>query len=214
MAVLVRKEGSKMTGGTKKILKKLVCAGIVTLVLVGCAKATLVDSNSIVRDGIEYYIQTNKSVYNLGENVEILYRITNLADEEWWVRGLAPVQDIVVAAKEGEDFNEIWKWGWYNVPIAGPGVLSLQPNESAEISDIWPQIDWMETWELEDDAQVPPGTYRITGVLDGYRAWPEPPMGIHTSVSVDITIIPEPSSLVLFVVGLAVLNSVNRRRGV
>ncbi|MCX5637494.1 MAG: hypothetical protein NTX52_07355 [Planctomycetota bacterium] len=47
--------------------------GIVTVVLVlgtvRLAKATLVNSNSIIEDGIEYYIQTDKSVYELGEGV-------------------------------------------------------------------------------------------------------------------------------------------------
>ena len=203
-----------MTGGTKKNMKKLVCAGIVGLVILAGhpkdAGATLVDSNSIVEDGIEYYIQTNKSVYDLGEDVEILFRVTNLRDEKWEVHGLAPVQDIVVAAKEGEDFNEIWKWGWYNVPIAGSGVLRLQPNEFAEISDTWPQIDWMETWELEDDTQVPPGIYRITGIVRGVERF-DPRIEINESVSVDITIIPEPSSLILFVVGLPLANYIKRR---
>ena len=201
-----------MIGETKKKMKKLVCAGIVGLALAGCAKATLVDSNSITKDGIEYYIETNKSVYNLGEDVEILFRVTNLRDEKWEVHGSAPVQDIVVAAKEGEDFNEIWKWGWYNVPIAGPEVLRLQPNEFAEISDIWPQIDSQGTRDPADDTSVAPGTYRITGIVRGVERF-DPRIEINESVSVDITIIPEPSSLVLFVVGLAVLNYVNRRRG-
>jgi len=180
--------------------------------LVGCAKANLVDSNSIIEDDIEYYIQTDKFVYDLGEDVEILYRITNLRDEKWEVHGLAPVQDIVVAAKEEEDFNEIWKWGWYNVPITGPEVLRLEPGESAEISDTWPQIDWMGTWEIEDDTQVPPGTYRISGVADGVNHYVEPPMEIHTRVAVDITILPEPNSLVLFVASLAILKYINRRK--
>lgn len=69
-----------MVGRTKKNLKKLVCAGIVTLALAGCARATLVNSNSVVEDGVEYYIQTDKSVYDLGENVQILYRVTNVSE--------------------------------------------------------------------------------------------------------------------------------------
>ena len=187
-------------------LKKIAFAGIVGLVILAGhpkdAGATLVDSNSIFQDGIEYYIQTNKSVYNLGEDVEILYRITNLRDEELYIMALAPVQDFFVAQEEsGQSFKEIWRWGWFNVPIAGPGVLSLQPNESAEISDIWPQLDWMETWELEDDAQVPPGRYRIYGVVNRVEM-----------VNVDINIIPEPCSLVLFATGMSILIYSNKKR--
>jgi len=73
-----------MASKMKKGLEKLVCAGMVVLALAGCANATLrttlVDSNSIVEYGIEYYIQTDKSVYNLGESVEMLYRVTNVTD--------------------------------------------------------------------------------------------------------------------------------------
>ena len=103
-----------MSGEEKKRMKRMVCAGIVTLVLAGCATANLVDSNSIIEDDIEYYLQTDKAVYDLGENVELLYRITNLSDgdvtfsfphfPEWnfWVE------------KDGE---HIWRAvnGWYTV---------------------------------------------------------------------------------------------------
>jgi hypothetical protein len=51
---------------------------VIVLSCAGMAGATLVNSNSIVQDDIEYYIQTNKAVYDLGENVEMLYRVTNL----------------------------------------------------------------------------------------------------------------------------------------
>ena len=160
-----------------------------------------VNSNTVVQDGIEYYIQTDRRVYDLGEDVEILYRITNLGDEELRVRGLAPVQDFFVAQEEGgRSFKEIWRWGWFNVPITGPGVLSLQPNESDAISDIWPQIDWMGTWDLEDDAQVPPGRYRISGVVNRVEM-----------VNVDINIIPEPCSLVLFVTSMSILVYSNKK---
>ena len=199
MAVLVRKEGSKMTGGTKKILKKLVCAGIVTLVLVGCAKATLVDSNSIVRDGIEYYIQTNKSVYDLGEGVEILYRITNLTEEEWGVMGIGSLRFIYVAPKGAEWFDAIW--AWLEPAPPGPTGFTLQPNGSVEVSAVWPQIDMRGTTEPGDDTQVPPGIYSITARL----------RPIDTNVDLDVTIVPEPGSLILFVVGLPLVNYIKRR---
>ena len=189
-----------MTGRIKKILKKLVCAGIVTLVLVGCAKATLVDSNSIVRDGIEYYIQTDKSVYDLGEDVEILYRITNLTDEEWRVTGAASLRFIFVAPKGAEWFESIWYWVEPSPP--GTAGFTLQPNGSVEVSVVWPQIDTQGTpHELGDDTQVTPGIYRITGRLKP----------TNTNVAVDITIVPEPGSLILFVVGLPLANYIKRR---
>ncbi len=147
------------------------------------------NSNTIIEDGIEYYVKTDKSVYELGEHTEILYRITNLTDEEWWVSGLGYVRDILVEVKEGQSFRPVWSFGSEIPSLPGPGGLRLQPGESTEWRVPWPQfnINWTGyPWEYH---QAPPGTYRITGVVDGYRWPPEPPMEIHTSVSVDITVV-------------------------
>ena len=181
----------------------ILSAAAVVLAMAGHCRATLlpVNSNCKVEYGIEYYIETDKIVYDLGEDVEILYRITNLRDEELRVRGLAPVQDFFVAQEEGQDFKEMWRWGWFNNPSTGPSVLSLQPNESDAISDIWPQLDWMGTPELEDDAQVPAGRYRVCGVVNRLEM-----------VNVDINIIPEPCSLVLFATGMSILIYSNKKR--
>ena len=170
-----------MTGRIKKILKKLVCAVIVTLVLVGCAKATLVNSNSVFQDGIEYYIQTDKSVYDLGEDVEILYRISNLTDQEWTVSGGAPLRIIFVAQKDAEWFESIWQW--FEPAPPGSIGLRLEPGQSAEINETWPQIDMQGTPESGDDTQVSPGIYRITGFLFLHQ-YPT-----DTDVSVDITVV-------------------------
>jgi hypothetical protein len=148
------------------------------------------DSNSITIDGIKYYIQTDKSVYELGEYTDILYRITNLTDKAWVVsRGAGRARDVLVEAKEGENFRVVWRFSReYPIP-PGPGEgVALQPGESAERKVLWPQFD-MKGPDLGDYTQAPPGIYRITGTVDGYRGWPEPPMQIHTSVSVYITVV-------------------------
>jgi hypothetical protein len=156
------------------------------------ARATLVDSNSITKDGIEYYIQADKSIYDLGEDVEMLFRVTNWRTEEWSVTGFFPIRDIIVEAKEGESFNETWYWSWDKIGPAGPVDLQLQPNESAELNGIWSQIDLKGTIDPIDDTSVPPGIYRISGVL----------CPTDTSVAVDVAIIPEPATLTLLGVGL------------
>lgn len=69
-------------------------------------------SNSIIVDDLEYYIQVNDSVYSLGEDVEMLFRLTNLKSEEWIVNSLFPVWDILISENEGENFDEIWNWSW------------------------------------------------------------------------------------------------------
>ena len=142
------------------------------------------NSKTIVDEGIEYYIQTDKSVYELGEHTEILYRITNLTDEVWWVMGMGYVRDILVEVKEGQSFRPVWTFGSEHSALPGPGGLRLQPGESTEWRVPWPQfnINWTGyPWEYH---QAPPGTYRITGVLDGYRTSP-----IHSSVPVHITVV-------------------------
>ena len=201
MTALVRNEGSKMMGKTRKVLKKLVCAGIVILASAVPAKATLVDSNSIVQDGIEYYIQTDKAVYDLGEDVEILYRITNLTDQKWQVWGVGSLRIILVAPKGAEWFDRIWEW--FEPAPPGTTGLTLEPDEFAEVSAVWPQVDMQGTPVVPgDDTQVPPGIYTITARL----------MPTDTNVVLDVTIVPEPCSLILFVVGLPIANYINRRR--
>ena len=174
---------------------------MLVLVLTGCARANLIDSNSIVQDGIEYYIQTNKSVYNLGEEVQMLYRVTNLTDQEWHVSDVAPLRMIFVAPKGAEWFDAIWEWFEPGPP--GPTGLRLQPNESAEVSEIWPQIDTQGTpHDPGDDTQVPPGIYTITARLKS----------TDTNVAVEVTIVPEPGSLLLFMAGLPILRYIKRKR--
>ena len=192
-----------MSGEEKKRMKSVVCAGIVGFALTACAKANFVNSNSIFQDGIEYYIETNKSVYNLGEDVETLYRVTNLRDETWSVTAFIPVMVIIVEEREGENFNEIWPCEQYTVALY---PFHLGPNAYADISVIWPQIDTKGTWEIEDDTQVSPGIYRISGSFHSRSA-------VDSTVAVDITIIPEPSSLVLFVGGLLIVKYFNEKRG-
>jgi hypothetical protein len=148
------------------------------------------DPNCIITDGIEYYIHTDKHVYELGEYTEILYRITNLTDEVWVVsRGAGRARDVLVEAKEGENFRVVWRFNWeYPIP-PGPGEgVALKPGESAERKVLWPQFD-MKGPDLGDYTQTPPGIYRITGTVDGYRIIPEPRVEIHIRVSVNITVV-------------------------
>jgi hypothetical protein len=81
-------------------------------------------------------------------------------------------------------------------------MIRLQPGQFTEISEIWPQIDNKLTWEPEDDTSVYQGTYTVVGVL-----WPT-----ESYVSVNISIVPEPSSLVLFGGGIGILNRLLAKR--
>ena len=161
-----------------------------------------VNSNTVVQDGIEYYIQTDKRVYDLEQDVEILYRVTNLRDEEWEVKSWYPVCDISVGENPVDEFAEIWSLHWYGGGHTGPAVLRLQPSESEVVEAVWAQINHQGTREIEDDTVVLPGVYRVLGVIEA----------LDRTVAVDITIIPEPASLALFAGGIGILNWIGRRR--
>jgi hypothetical protein len=166
------------------------------------AKATLVNSNSIVQDGIEYYIETDKAVYDLGEDVEVLYRITNLRNEEWEVISFFPVWDICIEEKQGDEFVEVWSLHWYGGGHTGPAVLRLQAGEYKAFEHVWSQINHKGTREIEDDVPVLPGAYRVTGLIES----------LNSSVGVPITIVPEPTLLALFAFGVAILRYEGRRK--
>ena len=131
------REVKKMSGEEKKRMKSVVCAGMVILAVAGCAKANLVDSNSIVEDGIEYYMQTDKAVYNLGEEVQMLYRVTNRGDEEVYFEFSTTKQyHFRVTLIDG---THIWQ-----MDTAAEDAITyftLQPDESKEFNEIWGQVN-------------------------------------------------------------------------
>ena len=155
-----------------------------------------ITSNSMIIDDIEYYIQTDNSIYDLGQDVEILHRITNLGEEEWSITTLVPLMRIIVEEKVGEDFNPIWPWDWNIYPTRLVDFI-LQPDESAEISAVWPQIDQKGTGDISDDVQVSPGIYRLCGIFNSY-SWPP----IDDDIILSITIVPEPAKICLVAAGL------------
>ena len=147
-------------------------------------------SNSIIVDDIEYYMQTDDSVYNLGEDIEMLFRVTNLREE-----------DVTISCSRGPEFNfwvqkdeeTIWTqiqwWHWFS-----PGVEILAGEFEERIY----------TWDMigDDENPVGIGTYNVVGVMynefwnDFYYGNPVP-----SEVPVEITIVPEPTTLLLFALG-------------
>jgi hypothetical protein len=193
---------------------KIKCIFPVLFLILGMplvARATLVDSNSIIRDGIEYYIQTDKSVYDLGEDVEILFRITNLRDEQWAIHTIGPVKDISIVGRTGEISYEVWRWSWLNPSPPGPSVLYLDPDGFLEFNKIWTQFDAKGTWDRGDDTAVPPGIYWISGIIRGYGGYYSAPKRINESVAMDITIVPEPSAVAFFGFSLSILFHLRER---
>jgi len=147
----------------------------------GRLRRSRVNSNSKVVDGIEYYIQTDKAVYNLGENVEMLYRVTNLRDEDVTFGYFAlPVWNFWV--EKGREI--IWQAVniWYGVRIK----FTLNPGESKE----FPNHDdpWMWNMQDREGNPVSPGKYSVIGGLyNGSGSYD------YTKVTVPIRIVPEPA---------------------
>ncbi|MHC4665822.1 MAG: hypothetical protein ACYS9T_07680 [Planctomycetota bacterium] len=185
-------------------MKKALVSILLVVNIPSAARATLIDSNSITKDGVQYYIQTNKSVYDLGENVEILFRVTNFTDEELVFGYMPPVLDVLVGAREGENVNQVWFWSWDGTWPTGPAVYHLAPDESVELNAVWPQIDLKGTWEIEDDMQVLLGTYGVGGRIG--RSGFSDTIG-DCAVTVDIGIIPEPATLFLLAMGTLCLQA-------
>jgi len=144
----------------------------------GRLRGRRVNSNSKVVDGIEYYIQTDKSLYRLGEHVEMLYRVTNLGDEDVTFSSLPLPEWNFWVEKDGE-----YIWRAVNVWWGTITEFTLSPGESRE----FPAHDHPRIWNMRDKENnlVNVGKYSVIGGLyegSGYYD--------HTKVSVPIRIIP------------------------
>lgn len=154
----------------------------------GQVQAGIVDSNSITKDGIEYYLQTDKSVYTLGENVLMLYRVTNIGDEDvTFETGNTPQYQFKVQ----QDETIIWFCPGFFFPSVTR--FTLHPGELKEYSNYWDMINFF-TGDL-----VSPGNYDITGALYDlaldYRER-------YVPVTVPIEIVPEPATILLLSAGI------------
>ncbi len=143
------------------------------------------NSNSIVQDGIEYYTQTDRAVYDLGEYVEMLHRVTNLRDENVTFE-FANIQQCAFSVWDGE----IRVWGWPKYINPACSCFTLQPEGFKEYSKEWDMIG-------DNGLLINPGIYDVSGQLMGSST-----SGIiPESVSVPIQIIPEPATVLLLSLG-------------
>jgi len=181
---------------------------VVLGLLTGSLRAEIVtlapNSNSIVQDGIEYYIQTDKSVYELGEEVEILYRVTNLTENPIYLGEGSPWTECYHSIVKDDAENEVWHWTLEQTTVP-PMAFGLGAYSSRECERLWNMMNYNGTWLYEpDDFPVPPGLYTVTGELWLYEPYQIVP------VSVSIEIIPEPATFLLLALGSLFLT---KRRG-
>ncbi|MHC5073520.1 MAG: PEP-CTERM sorting domain-containing protein [Planctomycetota bacterium] len=179
-------------------IKFIISCITVILIILGQANGTLVNSNSIVVDEIEYYMQTDKAVYDLGEEVDMLYRVTNLGAEEVTFHFTDLVTHYFTAKYDG---NLIWDAPKVGLPAESEFVL--QQNE---------YVKYYESWDMFDNLGllITPDNYEITGSF-------HPVLLIekdrYVPVSVFINVVPEPTTLLFFGLGaLALLRQNNRKK--
>jgi len=138
----------------------------------------VVNSNSIVNDGIKYYIRTDKHAYHLGEEVQMLYRVTNLKSEDVkFVFSQSPEWNFWVK-KYGEN---IWKAvnGWWLMGTS----FTLTPGEHKEYSHAWDMRD-------SEGQLINAGFYMVTGGFDAGADEFDPEFYGYSKVSVSIEITP------------------------
>ena len=179
-----------MTGGIKKILKKLVCTGIVILALLECAgEATTVttlyefipEQSTVVQAGGLF--GTYKS-YTIEGQFQLTVDFD--ADVAWFDHVDATYGD---ERSLGDRFNM--------TELESTYVSYTAIDFEGQTKDV--QFDIHLGLAFVDDSVHLTGGY-IENVPDGY------------GYDLDAVAVPEPCSLILFVVGLPLANYINRRR--
>jgi hypothetical protein len=195
----------KMAGKQKKNMKKLVFAGIIILGLVGCAKetrATYVDANA-VEEGLEYYIRIDKSVYDLGETIKLLHRLTNVGNETLNVCELGIYTlSLELMRPQGDTlFSPYFGPPFQPMPPGLPDIITLNPGEYIETQWHITSGRWGTDGEWVEEPFSIVGQYSVKAKYNGY----EPrPITLQPD-PLDFKIIPEPASIFLLGLGSAFL---------
>jgi hypothetical protein len=174
----------------------IIISALVLIALVafpGQAGATLVNSNSIIEDNIEYYMQTDKSVYNLGETVDMFYSATNLGPENITIGWVAadPLAHYKFAVMQGD--ARIWRYN-YLATVFAFEPFKLGPYQSRSFQTTWNLMHNNGTpWNLNDDFPVSPGSYSAVGELNLVPFF----TCKRVPVSVSIQVVPEPATVFL-----------------
>ena len=192
-----------MNEEAKKRLKELIFAGISILFITANAEATFVDANA-VEEGLEYYIRIDKGIYDLGENIEMLHRLTNVGDQTLNVCDLDIYTLSLELTRPEGDILFAPAWITHPMPPGIPTVITLNPGEYAECRWYIMLCEWGIDEQVVEEPFAAVGHYYI---LSRYNnSWPESegperlvPDALH------FAIIPEPCSIAILGVGLASL---------
>jgi len=144
-----------------------------------------INSNSAVKDGIAYYMQTDKPRYHQGDNGRMVYTVRNLGTESVLFRFNDQVQHYFEVTSSGK---VIWFVPKFGEPLESSFVLG--PNDFKEYSTVWNMIDENGTpFVPSDDLPAIPGTYKATGSLHPISLSPED-QDKYVPVSVQIQVVP------------------------
>lgn len=121
-------------------------------------------------NGIEYYMQTDKSTYKLGEKVEISYKVTNLGSKEVTLHTYRDPEFNILINKRFKEtvWAAIHGWKWFSPGVTiSPGETLLNPrNWSKKNSSpyIW-DMRYDESGGDNKGKLVGQGRYNVTFVV-------------------------------------------------
>jgi hypothetical protein len=125
--------------------------------LEGIDTADFVNSNSVVRDAIESFMRTDRGIYTLGEDVQMLFKITNLTND-----------DVTITANHGPAFNLFARgdgqtvWMKHYVFTMALVPVDLAPGEWAGTSANW-DMTYGDGWDPNYGNTVGAGIYDVGG---------------------------------------------------
>ena len=127
-------------------------------------------------------LETDKAVYQLGEEVHAVHRLTNEGDEDYRFQKITtPVFDLWALDDQGTKI-----WSYYMIIIQGnAGWMTVAPGESIVREYTWDMTDYQGNL-------VAPGTYELVGVMYGN--------GLAAARRA-ITVVPEPATMGLVLLG-------------
>ena len=180
----------------------LLCSGeylSATLILedTGYEYSVLGNSNSMVIDDIEYYFELDKSIYERGENVEMLYRVTNLKDQNVTFQFSTTLQNKFWIDKND---SNIWEAPFLGYTI--PTEFTLAPGDNKTFTYTWDM-------EISPGVLLDVGDYiALGGLYDG------PGYYDFTKVGVAMEVVPEPLSITFLMFGLTGIICKRKRRNI
>lgn len=148
-------------------------------------------SESFVFNGIEYYMQVSDSVFDLGEDVETFFKVTNRGYDALRLEASRPLIGIIISKEAGGTYNAIWDSNWDKLFDPGTESFVLRPGESIELSATWSQIDLNNSSDPQYHRQAAPGRYRMSGYF----------RSVFGRSIINTSSIPEPATLLLIGLG-------------